>query len=291
VNTPEIVVGELRRGRRSERYDAAPLGVDALDASAGVDEQQEYEAVYGPLDAGLFLESEQQVDFDDRDFRAEAPTGATYVLPSAELDKRAFWSQSAKDMQQRLVDSRPLELFRDRELKLTARPGETREEFLARSDIAAQEKADVETAKIRDRLEARRDKLESTLTVARERVDEVDVQTKAKQANDLIAGAGAVLGALLGGRRNTRSITNAVSRVATGADSTATGSARRRTAEARAQKVADELARLEQQILDEVTEIDARWKAVGEGAESVSIRLEATDVRVTSARLVWVPTA
>ncbi|MEP7224311.1 MAG: hypothetical protein ABI783_05075, partial [Actinomycetota bacterium] len=261
------------------------------DAAAGVDEQQEYEAVYGPLDRGLELEREQQVDFEDRDFRAEAPVGATYFLPSAELDKRVFWSQAAKDMQQRLVDNRPLELLRNRELKLTSRPGETQAAFLARSDVAAQEKADAETAKIRDRLEAKRDKLESTLAVARQRVDEVGAQTKAKQANDLIAGAGAVLGALLGGRRNTRSITNAVGRVASSAGSAATGSARRQTAGARAQKVADELAQLEQQILDEVTAIDARWKAVGESAETVSIRLEATDVRVTSARLVWVPTA
>ena len=38
-----------------------------------------------------------------------------------------------------------------------------------------------------------------------------------------------------------------------------------------------------------MTAIDDKWKAVAETIETVSIRLEATDVRVTDVRLVWVP--
>jgi hypothetical protein len=286
-----VDVGLQPTSTRLRAFIAARIALRYDDATASLDEQQEYEGVWGPLDRGLDLEGGRQVDFDDRDFRAEAPTDATYILPSAKLDTQAFWSQAARDIQQRLVDNRPLELYRNRELKLTSRPGETRAAFLARCDVAAQEKADAETAKIRDRLEAKRDKLAGTLAIARQRVEEVAVQTKAKQANDLIAGAGAVLGALLGGRRDTRSITRAVGRAASSAGSVATGTERRQTAEARAHKVEDELVLLEQQILDEVTEIDARWKSVGENAETVSVRLEATDVRVSSARLVWVPSA
>ena len=44
-----------------------------------------------------------------------------------------------------------------------------------------------------------------------------------------------------------------------------------------------------QEIVDEVTEIDDKWRAAAEAVEAVSIRLEATDVRVTETRLVWVP--
>ncbi len=55
------------------------------------------------------------------------------------------------------------------------------------------------------------------------------------------------------------------------------------------QQTADDLEEIEQEIVDEVTEIDARWRATAETVEAVSIRLEATDVRVTEARLVWVP--
>ena len=51
----------------------------------------------------------------------------------------------------------------------------------------------------------------------------------------------------------------------------------------------DDLAQLEQEILDEVAAIDDKWKTVAEAVDAVAIRLEATDVRVTDVRLVWVP--
>ena len=57
----------------------------------------------------------------------------------------------------------------------------------------------------------------------------------------------------------------------------------------RSQQTTDDLPQLEQEIVDEVTAIDEKWKAVAENVETVSIRLEATDVRVTDVRLVWVP--
>ena len=55
------------------------------------------------------------------------------------------------------------------------------------------------------------------------------------------------------------------------------------------QQTTDDLAQLEQEILDEVTAIDDKWKTVAETVDTVAIRLEATDVRVTDVRLVWVP--
>ena len=52
-----------------------------------------------------------------------------------------------------------------------------------------------------------------------------------------------------------------------------------------------DLAELEQEILDEVTEIDEKWSAKADAVETVPIRLEAGDVRVVETTLVWVPTA
>jgi hypothetical protein len=66
---------------------------------------------------------------------------------------------------------------------------------------------------------------------------------------------------------------------------------RKRTAEAKVEQKADELADLEQELLDEVTEIDARWQERAADIETLSIRPEAADVRVTQLTLLWVPTA
>ena len=45
-----------------------------------MDEHQEYEALYGPLDGGLDLDSEHAVDYDDRDFRGARATTSEDVV-------------------------------------------------------------------------------------------------------------------------------------------------------------------------------------------------------------------
>ncbi len=259
------------------------------DTAAGIDEQQEFEALYGPLDAGLDLDAETVVDFDDRDFRLEAPAGAAYVLPKAPIAEAKFFTQAGKDIENRIVANRALEIFRNKKLKLSSRPGESEDVFLQRCDEAAQELADEETVKLTKRLEAKKERLADALEVARQRVEELDTQTKSQQTNELITGAGAVLGALFGGKRSTRSITNAVGSVASKRGQSAAASARRDTARTKVEQKTDDLASLEQEILDEVASIDDKWKSVAEQIEPVSIRLEATDVRVTDVRLAWVP--
>jgi hypothetical protein len=66
---------------------------------------------------------------------------------------------------------------------------------------------------------------------------------------------------------------------------------RRETAERKVEATEEALAELEQEILDEVAEIDAKWDAKAREVEAVEVRLEAADVRVVDLTLVWVPTA
>jgi hypothetical protein len=282
-------VGAVTGSTRMRAFLAARVALRYDDSAAGIDEQQEFEALYGPLDDGLDLDSETIVDFDDRDFRPDAPGDAAYVLPQAPIAESKLFTAAAKDIQARLVAGRALELFRNRELKLFSRPGESQADFLKRCDEAGQAKADAEAAKIRDRLEAKEERLQKALELAQRRVEELDTQTRSRQAGTLISGAGAVLGALFGGKRSARSISNAVGSVASKGGQAMTSSQRRGTAQAKVEQTADELQQVEQEILDEVAEIDEKWRAVAESVETVAIRLEATDVRVTETRLVWVP--
>jgi hypothetical protein len=282
-------VGATAGVTRLQAFLATRVALRYDDTAAGIDEQQEFEALYGPLDGGLDLDSETVVDFDDRDFRPDAPAGATYVLPAAPIAEAKFFAGAAKEVQARLVATRALEVFRNKQLKLTSRPGEAQDAFLQRCDEAAQGKADEEASKIRDRLEAKKDRLQNALEIAQRRVEELDTQTKSRQANELISGAGAVLGALFGGKRSARSIASSVGSVASKHGQAATSAERRETAEAKVLQTTDDLTQLEQEILDEVTAIDEKWKTAAESVETVAIRLEATDVRVTDVRLVWVP--
>jgi len=281
-------VGAVAGASRLRAFLAARVSLRYDDSAADVDEQEEFEAVYGPLDAGLDLGSETQVDYDDRDFSTDPPVGAAFVLPQAPVAEPKFFTQTAKDVQRHLVDRRPLELQRNRSLKLVSRPGESAQDFAQRCDAAAQERADAEAAKIKDRLEAKRDRLDKALEQAQRRVEELDTDTRTRQANELIAGAGAVLGALFGGRRSARSMASAVGSAASRRGMTQRTSERKQTAEAKVEATKDDLAELEQEILEQVAEIDARWKETAADVDTLTIRLEATDVRVLETRLVWV---
>jgi hypothetical protein len=278
-------------GTRLRAFVAARVSLRYDDTAAGIDESQEYEALYGPLDDGLDLDAEVTADFDARDFRDAPPTAGAFVLPQAPVAEASFWKQLERDVRQRLVDRRALELQRNRRLGLFSRPGETPEDFARRCDEAAAAAADAETAKIRDRLEAKRDRLERALAEAQRRIEQLDTDVKTRQANEMIAGAGAVLGALLGGRRSSRSIGGALSSAASRRGMSARTSARREAATEKAEDVKDDLAELEQEILDEVAEIDERWQAIAAEVEPLAVRLEASDVRVLETRLVWVPSA
>ena len=265
------------------------------DTKAGVDVTEEWEALYGPLDEALELESETQVEIDERDFRPERAAGASYVLPAAaDRPRNAFFREAQRSIQRRLVDLRTLQIFRNPALRLYSRPGETEEAFLARADQAAQAKADEETARIRDRLEAKRDRLEAALATARRRAEELESEQRSRWTTEVIAGAGSVLGVLLGGRGDTKTIARAGRAAGTAASRrgmSERAGERRRTAEGKAEATEEALEELEQEILDEVAEIDAKWDEQARAIETVELRAEASDVRVDELALVWVPTA
>jgi hypothetical protein len=286
ANVEAVAGGALLRA-----YIAARVSVRFDDAKAAIDERQEYEALYGPLDGGLDLERETAVDFDDRDFGAAAPATAHYVLPTAPIDKAAFFREAERDIARRLADRQALQLQRNAKLKLISRPGETPEQFRARCDQAAQAAADAEASKIRDRLEAKQDRLRAAMEQAQRRVEELTVDERSRQTNELVAGAGAVLGALFGGRRSTRSIARAASSAVSRHGTSSRGDSRRRSAESKVAQAQDDLREVEQQILDEVQEIDAKWDAIAGEIDAVAIRPKAAGVHVDRLMLVWVPTA
>ncbi len=267
--------------RCSLRYD---------EAKAGIDELQEWEAIV-PLDGALDLDAAQEVDYDERDFRPEPPPGAVYVLPGVPIGEKSFFTNAAKGLQQRLVERRTLEVYRNAALKLWSRPGETKELFATRCDGAAQLQADAEVAKIRDRLEARKDRLTAAFQAARDRMAGADAEAEARQHQELMAGAGQLLGSLLGGRSRSRGLSALGKMLGGGSAQTVKAQQRAHAAAAKAQDVTGDLAELERELAAEITAITAKWDAVAADVETVPIRLESSDAKVTSTTLLWIPTA
>jgi DNA helicase HerA-like ATPase len=286
-------VGAEPGGKRLRAFLAARVSLRFDDAAAGLDTTQEWEALYGPLDEGFDLDAETAVDYDDRDLRAERAVEGAYVLPAVPLDEERFFREAARDIQRRLADRQALELFRNRELDLYSRPGESQEQFAARADEAAKAAADAQAAKIRDRLESKRDRLERALETARRRLEEAGTEQSSRRSTELLSGLGSVVGVLLGGKADTRTIARA-GRALGGAASrrgmTTRAAERKRGAEEKLELAESDLEELEQEILDDVAELDESWAAKAEAIETVPIRLETSDVRVVETALVWVPT-
>ena len=283
-------VGAVPGGTRLRAALALRCSLRYDEAKAGIDELQEWEAIV-PVDGGLDLDAAQEVDHDARDFRPEAPPGAVYVLPAVPLAERSFFAQAADALERRLVERRALEVYRNAKLKLWSRPGETPEQFAARCDEAAQAKADEEVAKIRDRLEARREKLDGALREAQARLAEASAEIQAQEQRQVLAGAGALLGSLLGGRSRSRGL-SALGRMMGGSSAGSAGARRRAaSAQAKAHGLSGDVAALEQELAAEIAEITATWDAVAAEVEVVPVRLEAADVKVTETSLLWIPTA
>jgi hypothetical protein len=268
---------------------AVRLSMTFDDTTADLRDEQEWEAIVHPLAAVIDTDAIVSVDHDDRDLTSAAPASAVYVLPDAKIDTAAWFKAAQSRIVEHVVATRSTTLLTNKQLKLWSRPGETAEQFTLRCDAAADDKADAETAKLRTTLEARIDRVRDAIDTAERKVDQADEDRKASRNEELLSGAGELLGALFGGRKSTRGIGRAV-RGASGrrADTRREAAQADAAADALADKT-QELTELEQQLADQVFEIDAKWSGVASDVSEVSIALEKTDVRVVDVKLVWLP--
>jgi hypothetical protein len=242
----------------STRLEAAMVvrvGLPFSDRAAGVDRTEEWEAVFHPLTAQFDPAAHIAVDYDDRDLRPEPPPGATYVLPDAPIGEKEYFAAAERAIADWLEEHRAIEILHNPALKLFSRVGETRREFEERCRAAAQDAADGEVAKIRDRFEGRIGKLRDQIERARLDVEAAAEGVTSERQEETLSGMGDLLGVLLGGRRSTAGMSRAASR------RTQTKKAEQRLEKAElafTQKVED-LDALEDGLMEEILEINARW--------------------------------
>ncbi len=274
-------VGGVPGGRHLRA--AAVARVDlTYDDGTEVVAREEYEAVLMPLTQVPDARSFVGVDYDDRDLVTAAPPGAVYGLVPAEAKSRSYWSGLQKALVAELVRSRTAEILVNAELKATARPGETREQFVARCHAITDDGADRELTALRLKYQAR-------LATARQRVTDAQISAQSLQLEyessfGLAATSMSVLGSLLGGRRSRSSLAAQARRQS--AASAKVGAAQQKAA-TQAQAFTD----LERQLEEEVAALDDRWRAKAENVTTRSVPLEKADTVVRDFRLVWIPVA
>lgn len=260
------------------------------EAKAKLRHTEEWEAIIPIGDNGIDVDGAIAVDLDDRDFTSNAPAEPVYVLPT--VDVKASGLRSAKAaLKTRLYSELTYTLHRNAELKLWSRPGESLDDFTARCEAAADDGADADANKIRQKLERKHTSIETALAKAEDRVHELEVQVDGRKQQQLVDIGSSLLGSLLGGRGRARKMAGAARRVASGRRQTSATAARLESARRRVGDKIDELEDLELDLADALIEIDDEWSAKATDIEATEIPLEKTDISVEDFTLVWLPVA
>ena len=277
------------------RWEAAMLARVMLrfeDARAGFTHDDEYEAVLFPLLEQVDVSRAIDVDYDDRDLRSQAPAGAVYRLPAAPVKQKALFTRIERELLDFLVRSKSVEMLTNRELKLFGRPGETDEEFRARCAQVADQRADEETAKLRDRYESKVQTLRQQLLAAEDRVELLEVEAKGRRNEELMSTAGSILGGLLGGRSRGSILGSVVGRAGSVAGRRTRTQASGKRLDAASNKVEalqQQVDDLEQQAATEIAAIDAKWSRLADDVTTTPVSLKRTNAKIVHTALVWLP--
>lgn len=280
-------VGADPAGKRLTAAIAATVNLTYDDTKAGVNHQEAFEAVVFPVGPVLGSDSVKEVDHDPRDFRPDPPEGAAYVLPEPKIDTKSFWTGVDTDLTNHLVGARKMTVFKNDALKLYSRPGESRDDFAARAMAAGESAVDDSIAKLREKHAVRLERAQAALAKAENRVADLEATAGSKQTDELVSGAGDIIGVLFGGRSRSNPLGQAARR------RSAASQARARAENAKDTLTEEqaELEGLKADLEDEVADLEDEFAAKVDAIEEVEISLEKTDVRVAELKLVWIPTA
>ncbi|MDJ0907250.1 MAG: ATP-binding protein, partial [Woeseiaceae bacterium] len=93
---------------------AAAVTVNLLydETRADVNHNETYEAVIFPLDGMINVEDVASVDHDERDFRSEAPAGASYELGKTKIQNKTFWTRLRSDVKNYLAANKSIEILK-----------------------------------------------------------------------------------------------------------------------------------------------------------------------------------
>ncbi len=172
-------------------------------------------------------------------------------------------------------------------LKLYSRVGETPDDFLERCRAAAEDRADEDAAKLRDRFEGRMDTVRDRIERYRLDVEEKELDLETRRHEEVASGAGQLLSVLLGGRKRTSGLSSAARK----RSQVRRAQQRVASAERKLSAEMEELIEMEDELAEDILEIDAKWQTAAEDIAVIDIGLEKSDVEVDEVALVWVPRA
>jgi len=224
----------------------------------------------------------ETIRIEDRDLLGAPEPKARFAALPAWLDEADEWKRFARSATDDIYRTETRGMFVNPTLKLYGKADESEEDFRARCVEAVEERIDAAGAKLRDRYEAKVNRLQTRMSSKEAKlVDQKGVLQSRRVAEAV--NVGETLLSFFGGRR--RSLGSAVTKrrqASTSANRVATLEQELEDLALQVQDLELELReKLEDQRADEEDKLDA--------IEQREVRLEKTDIRLVELSLVWVP--
>lgn len=260
------------------------------ETKADLVHDQEYECVIAPLPATVDAGAAIAVDYDERDLRSDPMVDRPiYRMTDAKISTKTFFNDVERDLRDHLYRTMTITIPVNKELKLYGRPGEDDSAFAARCSAAADDAADAEIAKLRDKYEGRARRLRDQIAAAEDRVDVLEREADAKRNSELLSTAGSLLGGLLGGKSKSAMLGKLGTAAGRRGRSGAAGK-RVDAAENKVNRLHDDLAELEADLADDLAAIETTWAEAASAVDHLDVGLEKNDIDVAHLALAWLPT-
>jgi hypothetical protein len=223
------------------------------------------------------------------DLERQGVVGAAFAPVPPAMQKLTSYRAWESDFAAWAYRTQTLEILRSPGLKMASQPGESEGEFRARLQLAAREKRDELSDRLRKKYAARFAALERRELRARQAVEREAEQAKSRKAQTAISIGATILGAFLGRK--------VVSATTLGRGTTAMRDFSRsldedgdvQRAEENLKKVLEEKADLEAEFQAELDSLETKIDPTTESLEKVLLRPRKTDISVDLVGLVWMP--
>ncbi|MEM9088076.1 MAG: DUF87 domain-containing protein [Cyanobacteria bacterium P01_F01_bin.53] len=268
----------------------AAADVNYLSKTYGVDEVR-FLTLIAPLkDEAISWDTAVKTGIDPAKFEAEPLAGATFAsLPKA-AEKATTFAKWEKAFLQHVRQQRGLTLYRSRSPKLVSDVGEDKAAFTARLQHHHRELRDVAVAKLQQSYATKLQSAEKKLLRAEQTVERKAQQAQQKQMDSAIALGSSVLGAFMGRKTGRgRRMANSVGRTIRTAGKISQSKMDVQQAQEKAVLIRDDLAALETELKQAISELELEFQGTQLTIEPVTISPKSTNITQQCFGLLWLP--
>ncbi len=286
---PEI--GAQPGANRYEAAIAVRVGLLFDEEKAGLREQRDWQAIIHPLDRSINPAEAKLVTIRESDLVSDIPSDATYVLPEGEIKDSAWIKNAQKSVVDYLLATQTIQIYRNEKLKVWSQATETEADFVARCDSLAAQQSATERTALEKKFDDKIDKVSDSVREAERRAAIVREEASSRKKNEIISGAGALLGALFGSRKKASSIARSLGGAANRRGRSSTSAAKVEGAEDKIENLQQDLEQLETSRTDELFALETKWRDIARSTTSVDVTVERADINVQEFAILWVPVA